>query len=162
MSCVKLIKLIKQQKNSPGLIFDDCCGRVVAAGVYKDVCVGLRRRLRGEERKCPVSRVTSTCCSCYHASHSCCHGWTIYQHLEMKSLNFCSNNLSRQGNPACPLYCLSGPPMAAVRAEMSSPRPINMSRTSLCCMCHTATAVNHRNCVKLHEIIVLLTDGGMY
>ena len=29
-----------------GLIFDDCWGRVVAAGVYKDVCVWLRRRLR--------------------------------------------------------------------------------------------------------------------
>ena len=27
-------------------------------------------------------------------------------------------------------------------------------------MCHTATAVNHRNCVKSHEIVVLLTDGG--
>ena len=38
VSCVKLIKLIKQQKNSPGLIFDDCCGRVVAAGVLICLC----------------------------------------------------------------------------------------------------------------------------
>ena len=59
-----------------------------------------------------MSRVTSTCCSRYHTSHSCCHArsWTIYQHLDMKSLNFCSNNLSISVHSAigkCVAYILS-------------------------------------------------------
>ena len=67
MPCVKVIKLINT-KNPTGLIFDDCWGRVVAAGVYKDVCVGLRRRLRGEERKCPVSPPPAAPATTHHTA----------------------------------------------------------------------------------------------
>ena len=57
-----------QKQNSPGLIFDDCWGRVVAAGVYKDVCVWLRRRLRGKERKCPVSPPPAAPATTHHTA----------------------------------------------------------------------------------------------
>ena len=69
-----------QKQNSPRLIFDDCWGRVVAAGVYKDVCVWLRRRLRGEERKCPVSPPPAAPATTHHTE--------ISQFLFQQSLNF--------------------------------------------------------------------------
>ena len=40
----------------------------MAAGVYKDVCVWLRRRLRGEERKCPVSPPPAAPATTHHTA----------------------------------------------------------------------------------------------
>ena len=81
-----------------------------------------------------MSRVTSTCCSRYHTSHSCCHArsWTIYQHLDMKSLN--TQFLFQQSLNFSPQYDRQ---MRCIHTEQLSMSIWSVSQSSVLLLCKT-------------------------